>query len=249
METDAYIFLGILILLLLLLTTVLAYAVYSGLFLEIEVKSCRPDFQSLTVAYKFAQGVYRESSELFTEAHVLAPDLHCIGIYYDDPRKDSPTGLRYIVGVIVNDGKLSADKETLDRLTKEGYACATFPAVDYVVTTTFPFKGTLSIMIAIARVYPVLAQYIKEHKLCAYPFIEIYADEKIHFIAPLAKQDEFYVDEAKDVHSKENEDENIEELSQNASICSEEDKCPENKAKNDSEDSTSSFEELNAENY
>lgn len=34
------------------------------------------------------------------------------------------------------------------------------------------------------------------NRLCAHPFIEIYADGLIHFMAPLAKQDEFYVHEA-----------------------------------------------------
>ena len=35
----------------------------------------------------------------------------------------------------------------------------------------------------------------QEHKLCAYPFLEYYDGDFIHFIAPLSKQDQFMVPE------------------------------------------------------
>ena len=39
----------------------------------------------------------------------------------------------------------------------------------------------------------------KERKLCAHPWIEIYDGENIHYMAPLSKQDQFYVPETRTV--------------------------------------------------
>ena len=50
-------------------------------------------------------------------------------------------------------------------------------------------KGTLSLF--------------QEHRLCAYPMVEVYESDFIHFMAPLAKQDEFFVPEAKETVSGE----------------------------------------------
>jgi hypothetical protein len=38
---------------------------------------------------------------------------------------------------------------------------------------------------------------LQEHKLCAHPFLEIYDGAYIHFMAPLSRQADFYVPEAK----------------------------------------------------
>ena len=61
--------------------------------------------------------------------------------------------------------------------------------------TTFPFKNTLSIYMAIFRVYPKLKEYITSRSLCAYPAIEIYTSKSIEFIMPLSKQEEYFVPE------------------------------------------------------
>lgn len=37
---------------------------------------------------------------------------------------------------------------------------------------------------------------LQSNKLCAHPYMELYSDGTIHFMAPLARQDEFYVPEA-----------------------------------------------------
>ncbi|KAG0431405.1 hypothetical protein HPB47_021821 [Ixodes persulcatus] len=103
--------------------------------------------------------------------------------------------LRYLVGVVLNDTERPATKEAKQRLESEGYKTASFPAVDHAVTTVFPFRGSVSVMIAMARVYPKLREYIKEKLLCARPLIEIYEGDRVVFVCPLAKQDEFYVEE------------------------------------------------------
>ena len=46
-------------------------------------------------------------------------------------------------------------------LQKEAYEFGTFPDVDNVVHATFPYKGSVSIPIAIRKVYPLLNDFIK----------------------------------------------------------------------------------------
>ena len=48
--------------------------------------------------------------------------------------------------------------------------------------------------------YLLLNHYsvLKEHKLCAHPYMEIYDGNTIYFMAPLARQNEFYVPEVQE---------------------------------------------------
>ncbi|XP_002402779.3 testis-expressed protein 264 homolog [Ixodes scapularis] len=195
METDVALLLGIIVVLILLLLSILAFLGYCGLFAPIDIKAEKPPFKDLEVAYKFCRGSYKNSGAHFTEVHSIAPSLKCIGVYYDDPNEVETLHLRYLVGVVLNDTERPATKEAKQQLESEGYKTASFPAVDHAVTTVFPFRGSVSVMIAMARVYPKLREYIKEKLLCARPLIEIYEGDRVVFVCPLAKQDEFYVEE------------------------------------------------------
>lgn len=188
--------LGIIVVLIILVLTLLGFLSYCGLFAPIDIKAEKPPFKELQVAYKFCRGSYKNSGALFTEVHSIAPSLKCIGVYYDDPNEVEPLRLRYLVGVVLNDTDQPAAKEVKEQLEAEGFKTASFPAVDHAVTTVFPFRGSVSVMIAMARVYPKLREYIKEKLLCARPMMEIYEDNRVLFVCPLAKQDEFYVEEA-----------------------------------------------------
>lgn len=71
----------------LILTTVIVYVIYSGLFHSIEIRTGKPPIGALRVAYKFAVGPYKNCGPLFTEVTAAAPGLKCFGVYYDDPSK------------------------------------------------------------------------------------------------------------------------------------------------------------------
>ncbi|CAM1327110.1 TEX264 (predicted), partial [Pycnogonum litorale] len=209
MDSESLMLLAVFTLLIILFLTIFILVIYSGLFTEIVIKTCKPPFASLEVAYKYSRGVYKNCSILFTEVHALAPSLKNYGIYYDDPDKVKQNDLRYIVGAVLSDGEnpdLTADDEVRQKLLEHGYKIQSFPVVENVVMTSFPFKSMVSVMIAISRVYPRLKNYIEEHKLCAYPIIEIYESNQIIFCMPLSKQDEFFVEEANDEGSLENDD-------------------------------------------
>ncbi len=53
--------------------------------------------------------------------------------------------------------------------------------------------------------------YFQENKLCAHPFMEIYDGDITHFMAPLAKQDEFYIPETEDTPLEDEQDSSYQE--------------------------------------
>ena len=91
-----------------------------------------------------------------------------IGIYYDNPKKVEKDKLRSDIGCIVE----NTDSATLTRLA-EKYQIKTLPQSDFVVAE-FPFKGKLSVLFGIMRVYPALDKFNKEHGYIESPITEIY---------------------------------------------------------------------------
>ena len=128
-----------------------------------------------TVVYEEGQGDYRKSGELMDSVYEKLIETESIetyrgfGVFYDNPKNVPVDKLRYEAGCIL-DGPSEA---TIKRLKtnfkvknlKEGQC----------ITTEFPFKGKLSIVLGTLRVYPALSRYIREHNLPeAGPIMEIY---------------------------------------------------------------------------
>ncbi|XP_061641065.1 testis-expressed protein 264 isoform X3 [Phyllopteryx taeniolatus] len=157
------------------LSLLAGYFLYSGLLSDIIILTGSPPIKKVTFVYKFKEGPYKKCFDLFKEANSIGPELSCIGIFYDDPKQVPGPQCRCAVGSIVSEGEDKADEELLKR---------------YETTI-------LSILLGIKRVYPRLESYIKERKLCAHPFLEIYSEDLIHFMAPLARQGDFYVPEVR----------------------------------------------------
>lgn len=191
---------------LLSLLTAAAYILYSGIISDISVLTGSPPIKKITIAYKFKQGPYKNCGQLFKESHCIGPRFSCIGIFYDDPKKVPGPLCRYAVGSILSEGETKADQELLERYKTSGFNLFTFPQVTHVVTTSFPLRTSLSIFLGVRRVYPRLQAYIKERRLCAHPFLEIYTKDKIHFMAPLARQADFYVPEIRQLERRLPED-------------------------------------------
>jgi hypothetical protein len=91
-----------------------------------------------------------------------------IGIYYDDPKKVAKEKLRSEHGCIVE----NADSATLSRL-REKYQVKTLPQSEFTVTE-FPFKGKLSVLLGLMKVYPALEKFHKENGYVESPVTEIY---------------------------------------------------------------------------
>lgn len=75
------------LLLVILLLTIGFLLWHSGVFINPDVKTCKPPFEELEVAYKFVRGSHKDCSLVYAEAHSLAPQLRCIGVYYDNPQE------------------------------------------------------------------------------------------------------------------------------------------------------------------
>ncbi|XP_051841615.1 testis-expressed protein 264 [Antechinus flavipes] len=189
-------------LLLTLLLTLLGFAVYSGLLEDVVVSAGSPPIRNITLAYKFHVGPYKESGRLFTESCSISPRLSSIGVYYDNPHTVPPEKCRYAVGSILSEGEESPSPELIRLYQKFGFKIFSFPAPSHVVTAVFPYTTALSIHLAVHRVHPALDAYIKERKLCAHPRLEIYQQDQIHFVCPLARQGDFYVPEVKETERK-----------------------------------------------
>ncbi|XP_054022979.1 testis-expressed protein 264 [Dryobates pubescens] len=186
----------------LLLLTIFGFAVYSGLFTEVVVSAGSPPVGSITLAYKFRVGPYGESGQLFTDGCSISSKLCSIGVYYDNPHTVSPEKCRFAIGRILSEGDAKPSEEQIKRFQKYGFKIFSFPAPSHVVMATFPFTTPLSIHLAVNRVHPALDTYIKERKLCAHPRIEIYKEDRIYFVCPLARQGDFYVPEMKELERK-----------------------------------------------
>ncbi len=92
-----------------------------------------------------------------------------------------PNDCRYAVGSVVAEGDNAVpDSNMLDKFFTEGFKIIHLPKPDYVVVASFPFRTTISIYLAIWKVYPKLKKYIASNSLCAYPAIEYYDDSSIH---------------------------------------------------------------------
>ncbi|KFP04904.1 Testis-expressed sequence 264 protein [Calypte anna] len=178
-------------LVMLLLLTIFGFVVYSGLFTEVVVSAGSPPVSNITLAYKFRVGPYGESGQLFTDGCSISSKLYSIGVYYDNPHTVSPEKCRFAIGRILSEGDAKPSEKIFS-----------FPAPSHVVMATFPFTTPLSIHLAINRVHPALDTYIKERKLCAHPRIEIYKEDRIYFVCPLARQGDFYVPEMKELERK-----------------------------------------------
>ena len=186
------VFLGLLVSLIL---TVFLYLLVSGLFSNIEIETKEFKYGPMVIAYKTMTGPYKKAGELFTESYCLVPNREQIGIYYDDPETVPETELRFAVGPILSHGEETPSRKEMELLISHGFKIFHVPKAHFVVTTTFPFRTTLSIYIAIFRVYPKLRRYISERNLCAYPAIEVYTDSEIMFLMPLSRQEEFFIPE------------------------------------------------------
>lgn len=179
--------------LLLLAATAAAYLLYSGLFTTVTVSSGETEYGPMVVAYKTLVGPYKACGEIFTESFCLLPDREQLGIYYDDPEGVAGSQLRSAVGPILARGGEKPVPAEMEKMIQHGFRIVHLPRPSYVVTASFPFRTTLSIFMAIYKVYPKLRNYIAERNLCAYPALEVYRDNSILFLMPLSRQDEFFV--------------------------------------------------------
>lgn len=176
---------GIIILLIAFLATVTVALVYFGIFDRIEVSTGPPPFAfaGAELAYKIGKGKPGDSGALFTEVCSIVPGKTTVGMFLElediDPenplaeRKTRCTSFRptfnpstddchYLVGVITVDEKKQSTVTEADRkmLVEKGFKFTILPGSENVVFSKFPYRGIVSVVVGLRRVYPSLLKYI-----------------------------------------------------------------------------------------
>ena len=146
------------IILSLVVVIVVGYAYYGG-FSSINFQVMEQGGEKLV--YKDVVGNYEQCADLIRKMTYSLENndnvkvIRSFGIYYDDPLKVKVNKLRSQVGCVLE----NSDTSKIFWL-KGKYNIMTFPMKKYV-TTVFPYKGDISIMISLQRVKPALDKYLK----------------------------------------------------------------------------------------
>ena len=102
------------------------------------------------------------------------------GLYYDNPDKTPELSLRSIGGCIIG----NVDYTTLKKMHETFFVkeITRFKCLK----ADFPYKGKVSIIMGVFRVYPAIKKYMKLHELPDMPIAEIYDEKggKITYIIP-----------------------------------------------------------------
>ncbi len=143
----------------LLMALVLLVYTYFGGFRKIRFR--REKQGGETGVYRHAVGDYSKSGEVVNDVyHRLLdgekiPTAKGFGVYYDNPKKVEKSRLRSDLGCLV-EGLDAGQVKTLE----EKYDVMTLPEGDYIVTE-FPYKGRMSVVMGVVKVYPALEKYCR----------------------------------------------------------------------------------------
>ncbi|MDY6934726.1 MAG: GyrI-like domain-containing protein [Spirochaetota bacterium] len=156
-----------------------------GLFAS--VKIAEKDIGPYLLVYKKHIGDYKNVGQIMDKLYYDLKDNYDIettkgfGLYYDNPQEVDKKKLRSIVGCIVEDKSV----EDLNIIGNK-YGVKEYPSSKCVVAE-FPYKGKMSIILGIFKVYPKLNSYIDEHKYPQMPIMELYdqPNEKIEYISSI----------------------------------------------------------------
>ncbi|XP_015783411.1 testis-expressed protein 264 [Tetranychus urticae] len=194
-----------------LAVTIFLALCYFGLFETISVKTGESpyDFGGKKFIYKVYNANSASIGSNFTRLTTLLypfKDATLVPVLITQPIGSKST--KSLLGVLFEHNNDKVEK----MLLSIDYKIMTLPKVNHVVSATFTNKGSISVAIALKRVYPVITEYIKENKLCAYPSIEIYKGDVIYFLSPLSKQQDFFMNEVSSESSSDDGDSDGEQV-------------------------------------
>lgn len=145
---------------------------YYGGFYDIKIRTEMTGGE--TIVYKKVTGDYKQTPSVTDEVYDYLLNQCKIktykgfGVFYDNPKNVKKEELRSEVGCIIE----PEDVHKLDT-TCCMYEVKQLPYKQSIVTE-FPYKGGVSIIIGLIKVYPQLENYVKKHNLPDTPIIEIY---------------------------------------------------------------------------
>jgi len=174
----------------------LLYLAWCGLFANITVEE--RDEGPFLLVYKKHTGDYKNIGPVLDDVYHILRDKHDLtttrgfGLYYDNPQLAEKANLRSLGGCVV-DGL--TPEELLSRYpgVKESLGVALFPA-SLSVAAEFPYRGTVSVILGVFRVYPRLHAWMKKYKRRSVPVMEIYdtPNRKVTYLAAVGVPDSIY---------------------------------------------------------
>ena len=175
------IFLIVLAVLLALLIGVIAYF---GAFAKVTVTE--KTIPAMTIVYAKHIGDYSKIKPVMDSVYFALLKKEKIaagrgfGLYYDSPRDVVKEKLRSLGGCILD----AKDEQKADPLRQKGYKVAVLPQTK-ALYAQFPFKGPLSIIIGVFKVYPAMMKYQSGKNITPCPVMEIYntTRKEIEYIA------------------------------------------------------------------
>lgn len=138
---------------------VIVYAYYGGFY---KVKFQVAEQGGETLIYEEMVGDYQQSPVVMDRIYSSLLNNEKIetfkgfGIYYDNPQKVEKSKLRSEVGCILEDRDISKINDL-----KQKYKIKTYPKGQYIIAE-FPYKGKLSVVVGVMKVYPEMNKFIKE---------------------------------------------------------------------------------------
>lgn len=146
---------------------------YFGGFKKITTEISRQGGE--TVVYEEITGDYKQSGTVMDKVYYSLRDTDNIdtykgfGIYYDNPQTTEKLKLRSEAGCIIEPddvNKVSA--------ISGNFKVKVLPEKEYLIAE-FPYKGKMSVMFGIMKVYPAMNKYAEKNNLPAEgPVTEIY---------------------------------------------------------------------------
>ena len=134
------------------------------------------------LVYEEITGDYKQSGAVMDKIYYQLKDegietTKGVGVYFDNPSKVKKENLRSVAGCI-----LEKKDYGLIHMLKQKYKVKGYPKSN-TLTIEFPYKGTMSVMIGIIRVYPKIRNYIKKNSLKENPIMEVYdiPNKKIYY--------------------------------------------------------------------
>jgi effector-binding domain-containing protein len=156
MKTALFVILGLAVIL-------LAVYIYFGGFAKIELQIAETGGE--TLVFEEITGDYKQSAVVMDKIYhdlLEKEDIETyrgFGIYYDNPKEVEIDKLRADAGCILEDSLLKHIPELEGK-----YNIKTLPTSTYI-STEFPFRGKLSVLLGILRVYPALQKFAKSNQL------------------------------------------------------------------------------------
>lgn len=178
----------LIVLALLIIALTVLYVYYGGLKrINISISESGGEI----LIYERIQGDYKQSGVIMDKIYnsLLNEDrietFKGFGIYYDNPQKVEKSKRRSEAGCVLE----NKDINKLSSLEKK-YTVRTFPRKEYI-STEFPYKGKISILFSVMKVYPALNKFAKQNGFNVESAVmEIYdvPDKKILYRKELIKE-------------------------------------------------------------